>query len=693
MFESFKTKRSVERIIDEKFYEEVALEIDSGVIKPGLWAKATANSDGKETKIKALYIQYRVQALVDNDRIAGINGKNTAIDDSVLYGYVGNQVEQGVKDNNFWVKALSEVDGDNDKVNSVYIKHQIKYLKSRFEECDTDYSKLTLEEIENIVQNDFEILLVEYKKRENKKLANQALKDSKFGGFLSFTAFIVIISAVMLTLKLIVHSFTIPFTIDNTILTGWQTLVYMTDIKISYDNFNRLFNLELFNVAISLFLAICFMTKTKYIKSVVALYLMLRLTYVGAEVYFGKTISDSNDFDILDFYNPAIEIFALVFWSIIQMLYILFSKRVKKVFTNESFAAPFVITAIFLIITNISHQNYKANTLIPKVKESLEYKVSEGELSSVGGMLSDLKTFGLSEQSFADYLEEVAEKNYDEKKYEVSKLFYLKVVENGDKSALFRLAYSYNELKEYDLAIENYVGYIATEPEYHGTYSNLGSVFHYGKKDYKQAIDWYKKAVKKGGKDFEFQIAYSYHELERYKIALSWYEKTPKDASAAWNSAIIYENGLGNIEKDLDKALELYLKAEELGSEKAKEKVKMLRVAKAIKVNKAAEIKRKLIAKNRQEKQRADQLNRKKADEVKNKEKADLLVAQAKDALIDMKYELSFSLMLKAAHLGSSFAAVEVEYAYRKGVWGASKNAKEAKYWQNEIYLDKQEFK
>lgn len=43
--------------------------MEAGQIKAGLWAKATANAEGNEAKIKSLYIQYRVQALVDDIRI------------------------------------------------------------------------------------------------------------------------------------------------------------------------------------------------------------------------------------------------------------------------------------------------------------------------------------------------------------------------------------------------------------------------------------------------------------------------------------------------------------------------------------------------------------------------------------------------------------------------------------------------
>ncbi len=62
----FDTKRKRERrSYDEKLYEQVANEIFEGLQRPGIWAKALADSKGDEALTRSLYIKYRVQALKD----------------------------------------------------------------------------------------------------------------------------------------------------------------------------------------------------------------------------------------------------------------------------------------------------------------------------------------------------------------------------------------------------------------------------------------------------------------------------------------------------------------------------------------------------------------------------------------------------------------------------------------------------
>lgn len=58
-------ERSAERLIEERLYEQVALELQEGNKRAGIWAKALANSNGSEVKAQSLYIQYHVQALKD----------------------------------------------------------------------------------------------------------------------------------------------------------------------------------------------------------------------------------------------------------------------------------------------------------------------------------------------------------------------------------------------------------------------------------------------------------------------------------------------------------------------------------------------------------------------------------------------------------------------------------------------------
>ena len=55
--------------VEEVYYKQVLDEMDSGIIRQGIWGKALADSLGDEGKAKSLYIKYRVQSLVDEEKI------------------------------------------------------------------------------------------------------------------------------------------------------------------------------------------------------------------------------------------------------------------------------------------------------------------------------------------------------------------------------------------------------------------------------------------------------------------------------------------------------------------------------------------------------------------------------------------------------------------------------------------------
>jgi hypothetical protein len=69
LFKRFKRSAAVRRLLEEKLYEKVVLELSQGVRREGLWAKAIANCNGQDEKAKALYIQYRVQSIRDEKEI------------------------------------------------------------------------------------------------------------------------------------------------------------------------------------------------------------------------------------------------------------------------------------------------------------------------------------------------------------------------------------------------------------------------------------------------------------------------------------------------------------------------------------------------------------------------------------------------------------------------------------------------
>jgi Ankyrin repeat len=67
-----KAKRTaiVDRLVEEKLYEQVLREIEAGMRRDGLWAKALQKSRGNEQEAKALYIEYRVQSIKDEAEIS-----------------------------------------------------------------------------------------------------------------------------------------------------------------------------------------------------------------------------------------------------------------------------------------------------------------------------------------------------------------------------------------------------------------------------------------------------------------------------------------------------------------------------------------------------------------------------------------------------------------------------------------------
>jgi hypothetical protein len=58
-------QNSVAKVSEEDMYAAALVEIQSGTARPGLWAKAFADSEGDENKSKALYIKLRVQQEIE----------------------------------------------------------------------------------------------------------------------------------------------------------------------------------------------------------------------------------------------------------------------------------------------------------------------------------------------------------------------------------------------------------------------------------------------------------------------------------------------------------------------------------------------------------------------------------------------------------------------------------------------------
>lgn len=67
--DKFKDNNIASRIMEEKLYNIVGAELEQGIKRNGLWIKALANSKGDEVKAMSLYIEYRVQSIIDEEEI------------------------------------------------------------------------------------------------------------------------------------------------------------------------------------------------------------------------------------------------------------------------------------------------------------------------------------------------------------------------------------------------------------------------------------------------------------------------------------------------------------------------------------------------------------------------------------------------------------------------------------------------
>lgn len=129
----------------------------------------------------------------------------------------------------------------------------------------------------------------------------------------------------------------------------------------------------------------------------------------------------------------------------------------------------------------------------------------------------------------------------------------LKLAEKGDARAQYELGVMYSEGEEW-----------------------------FGKKESKEAIDWYKKAADQGIVDAQFRLGVLYRfgvdVSKDYDQALKWTIKAAEQghAGAQANLAGMYYEGEG-VPRDLEQAEKWYLKAAEQGHDLAIERLGQMR--------------------------------------------------------------------------------------------------------------------
>lgn len=75
LIDDIRQKGAEGRLTEEALYAEVLREMEAGIRRDGLWAKALSEAGGEEAASKARYIKLRVQALLDEAEIAVMEHK------------------------------------------------------------------------------------------------------------------------------------------------------------------------------------------------------------------------------------------------------------------------------------------------------------------------------------------------------------------------------------------------------------------------------------------------------------------------------------------------------------------------------------------------------------------------------------------------------------------------------------------
>jgi hypothetical protein len=69
MFKRLRLNSAKSRLVEERLYEMVMDELETGNIRRGIWAKAVAKSNGNDNQARSKYLELRVESLKDEAHV------------------------------------------------------------------------------------------------------------------------------------------------------------------------------------------------------------------------------------------------------------------------------------------------------------------------------------------------------------------------------------------------------------------------------------------------------------------------------------------------------------------------------------------------------------------------------------------------------------------------------------------------
>lgn len=309
--------------------------------------------------------------------------------DTILYEYVMEEIEKNDLQKGLWAKALALSEGNNDKAKSLYMQYRVQAIKEELNRLHIDPSSLSPQRIWHILANGItpeEQASFQEEREEQQKLVHHKQEQEKYGkirGWLLVFAILLVIGD--LSYLEIFELFTSEYkeTMQELFIKASPIFSYMNTT--SYILFLGLF----FNIL----LTISFFAKYSSTRSIAIVFFIFNIlsTIIQANLFFDlknnipdeifNAMYSSNEI-IKEFLRP----FVVLIISLVWIFYFIYSKRVKKTFTNENDVPPalIVIPLIMLGILFTKHNSHmneieKNATNLKYEYFNLGYKYSTGE--------------------------------------------------------------------------------------------------------------------------------------------------------------------------------------------------------------------------------------------------------------------------------------------------------------------------
>ncbi len=257
--------------------------------------------------------------------------------------------------------------------------------------------------------------------------------------------------------------------------------LYQADDSIA-SSLNQIVFIEIMFAAFLIVFAIAFFNKSQHTKKIGIYWFSANLIITPYLFYLMNIISPDGTLGLLQG-----KLFGASFWSLIFLIYIVISKRVKRTFIKELLsldekAVVLVISMIFASTAYVFNDN-----------------------------INDIS----SPYTLGNAAEKLGNKNYDDENFREAIDWYQKSVNWGHSSSSFKLADSHYQLGDNSYAIKYYLEYLEYS-QYEGAMYNLALAYKNDRNDYEAEI-WFKKAFdiyleksNKGNKEAMKTLEYMY---------------------------------------------------------------------------------------------------------------------------------------------------------------------------------------